>query len=342
MFIKLLLFLIGIISLLFISPAMDVLADDKAFDNDAEAAKNLVAELSNNLTQDQLTVKIGPLTMEPAKLSGPFAARFLTLMEVSLKSSEYLNDFVKVERELITRDVIRTRGRIIDNPSEDLGEVILKGVYQVEADSNTIVLKCWLEKVDGTEVSRASVRIAKSAIGLPLEPENGALIKKESNQIDQNLDQNKDFKINLWINRENGGLYQDKEELMVYFQSDMDCYLKVLYIDVQGNKILMYPTSRDSQSRLAAGVVHELHRKNRYTIQPPFGSEMIIAIASTQQLPDAGEKNISGGYQAYSQQQSTTEIIDRLSTRAIGVSGQNDGPLKISETRVFLTTTARK
>ena len=300
---------------------------NQVYESDLKAVKAIVQQLSDNLTESELYVKVGPLTLTSEKISGPFADRFLAMMEIELHN--YQEDFVKISRELVTKEVIQrrsmppTRGghRIVTESGATLTEVILKSEYKLINQKKEILISSWLEKGDGTEISRSQVKLKRSAFkDTQVIPDNAAVIKDQVQKMDDAGKARKDFKISLWINKGNGGVYRENESLKAYFRSESDCYLRVVFIDVEGRRILMYPSEFDSKGKLAAGIVHELHENNQYTISPPFGSEMIVAVASTAPVGDQQNDN----------------ILSQTGYRGLGINVNANA--KVSETRVFLTT----
>ena len=303
--------------------ASEPFADDRA------AARAMVERLAENLEETHLSVKIGPLTKTPERVAGRFAERFVTLMESEMSRAAYRQDFVAIAPERIDENMIRTRSlarsqgpgkRIVEQGESRIVEVVLKGEYRLSGDGREILLKSGLERADGTEASRAVVRLARSATDLPLGPANEAVVKQAVQRMEAVQRARREFRIDLCIDRGNGGIYRNGDRLRLYFRSELPCYLKVLFVDTEGRRVPMYPTEEDPKGKLAAGKIHALHERNRYTVQPPFGSEMIVAVASTEPLGDRKEAqgDPAGGY------------------RSLGVTPRPSA--RLAETSLFLTT----
>jgi Domain of unknown function (DUF4384) len=326
----------------FISIAPLSLLGDTPFKSEISAVRALIEELSDNLEKDNLNVTISTLTLEKSEISSQFAESLLTLIQGEMSHPDHSEDFVAVKRQALTRGATRSRGGLIrEEKTEVPGQtnVILSGDYRESPDKSIVYVTLRLEEDNGSRVSEAEIALNRSAIRLPIEPENKTKIEAISDDIDGLSTPNKDFRIDLWIDRGNGGVYRSGEELRVMFKTDLECYLRVIYIDVEGNRILMYPTERDSQERLRAGTVYDLHQNNKYTIQPPFGSEMIIAFASTTRFSDDGLVDVGGGYRAFSEDHSTAKIVKNM--RGIKIANKT-GTVAVkpqkSEARVMITT----
>ncbi len=311
-------------------------------DNEMKAVRALVEELADNLEKGTLNVTIGSLTLENSKISSEFAENLLTLAQAEMSQPDYSEDFVQVKRQILTRSASKTRSGLIREQGNDVpGEtaVTLSGVYRQSPDESIIYVTLRLEEDNGARVSQAEIAIKRDAVRLPIKPANITKMEKITDDIDRLSTPSNDFQIDLWIDKGNGGVYRSGDNLKVMFRTEVDCFLRVIYIDVDGNRILMYPTERDPKGKLRAGVVYELHRNNRYTIQPPFGTEMIIAFASTHMFTDEGLINVGGGYRAFSGDRATANIVSNL--RGIKIAkkgGSAQGKALKSEARITLTT----
>jgi len=335
------------LSIILVVFAPNLTKAEPVFKDTHSAVRAVAQKLSDNLSENRLHVVIDTLNLKGSQISSEFADRFLDLLQAELKQPKYQHDFIAVERQGTTRSLVRTRGgsgflRIDDttalekesSPSAS-HDVLLSGTYKQSQDQQSVIVSIKLEKSDGSMISDASVLLQRSSIQEPLEPQNKDLIQKTIRKVDASSKPVSDFKLNLWVDKGNGGIYRSGQEVKLLFRSEVDCYLKVLYIDVNGNRILMFPTERDSKTKLSAAVVHELHKNNKYTISSPFGSEVIIAFASTEPFPETTEINIGGGYRGFANDQPTSDIVNGLRGMIVGAQGEY---AKKSEARVFITT----
>jgi hypothetical protein len=307
--------------------------------NDIGEAARLIAQgLSAKLKSNLNEVTIGKLTLVDTQISSEFAGNFKVYLESEMKR---IDDFQSVK----TMKTMRTRGFSFDeeddedsqesqNKKSETLNAILNGNYRLVGDS--VFVSAYLLDEKGKKLSEFEVEIEKSAIPWPVVPGNYYQVKKTESQINQLSVSKEDFMIELQINKGDGGVYRNGEELLVYFRTTTDCYLKVLYIDVDQNRILMYPTARDNENEiLRSGREYNLHANNKFTIQPPFGSESIRAFCTTEKLASDKEINLGGGFKGYDTNTSTAEVVGSL--RGLGVSSQT-GDLKKSETVVYITT----
>lgn len=301
-----------------------------ASDNVAEAAKILAKGLSARLSVSRLKVTLGKLTKRNSDVSSEFADHFLIYLESELKKN--VQDFKEVAR----KGTMRTRGfKVHDNEtpkaSQPMIETTLEGDYRIVGDS--VFVSVFLTDANGRKISEHEVEISRSAIHWPLEPENVKIAQAAETEIKTVINHQNDFRIALMIDRGNGAVYKEGEEVKVYFETEEACYLNVLYLTADGQRIIMYPTDRDPQTPLQPGLTHELHRNNRYTVMPPFGQERIVAFCSTAPVQDTGSRYLGGGFHGFNANIPTSSIVGSM--RGLAVSGRT---ARRAETTVFMIT----
>ena len=84
---------------------------------------------------------------------------------------------------------------------------------------------------------------------------------------------------------------------------------------------------------LHPGKMVVLHANNKFTVQPSFGAERIIAFCKTKPFSDNENLHLSGDFYGYDSNTSTRSIIRDL--RGIGVTAQQS---EKAEVMVYLTT----
>ncbi len=301
-----------------------------------ELADVLVVGLAKNLKRSSLNVTIGKMTMKETDYSSEYAYEILRYVRENLKNPKYQSYFNDVRDTSITRGKLQLiRGKSLDGKKRLL-DVVLEGHYSIEKDKILTVLQ--LIDENNNKISEFEGSMERSAISdLSLVPDNINSVTQIESEIASVTQIKNDFRIDLSIDKGNGGIYTDGGEIKVLFQSEVDCYIRVLYIDALGNRILMYPTESDPKTKLEKGYIYELHKEKKYEVVSPFGAEMIMAFASTKDFGDLGDVNIGGGYRGFVDTMKTPEIITKL--RGLRVkSGNGDTIPKRSEVKIFLTT----
>ena len=102
------------------------------------------------------------------------------------------------------------------------------------------------------------------------------------------------LKIDLWVDRGDGGIYLNGDLLHIYFHANQDCYLRLLYRDASGNNFQIFPNQYDEYNRITAGKTYTIPDETDnfdFEIQAPFGAELITAFACTEPFGQAGMRN---------------------------------------------------
>ena len=105
----------------------------------------------------------------------------------------------------------------------------------------------------------------------------------------QSLRQSSRFQIDVWINREEGGVYRPGESMRVFFRSNADAYVLVYNIDTEGYIHLVYPFGPSDQARVEGGRAYRVparHDPYDLVADGPPGMEYVVAVASRQPFQD--------------------------------------------------------
>ena len=87
--------------------------------------------------------------------------------------------------------------------------------------------------------------------------------------------------------------------MVVFLRSNRDCYVHLLYADVAGHNIRIFPNAySEVNRRIRANTVYQIPTATdrfEFVIQGPFGREELYAFASTAPLPDVPGVNAGKG-----------------------------------------------
>ena len=89
--------------------------------------------------------------------------------------------------------------------------------------------------------------------------------------------------IDVWINKEEGGVYQPGESMRVYFRASADAFVLVYNIDTEGYIHLVYPYGPSDPARVEGGRVYRIparHDPYDLVADGPQGMEFVVAVAS--------------------------------------------------------------
>jgi uncharacterized protein DUF4384 len=89
--------------------------------------------------------------------------------------------------------------------------------------------------------------------------------------------------VDVWINKDEGGIFRPGESMRVYFRASADAYLLVYNIDTEGYIHLIYPYAPDDPAYVDAGRTYQIpSRRDPYDLvaDGPAGVEYVVAVAS--------------------------------------------------------------
>ncbi len=323
---------------------ISILLSQSIYANDfviRKAARDLVNGLCDQLTKNGLQITLGSLLLENTNISSEFSNVFLNNVEYEFKNRS--EDVVEVIRNIGYRGTIKMRGitrysKGFSNFNEEetktnqITPVIFEGHYRNIHD--TLFVYSRLVQIDGTKIAEQEVKIPLKKIGYKIKPDNNIKIKQAVEEIQQVSSRKNDFNTHLWFNNSNG-IYKEGEEVLIWFKTDRNCYLKVIDFQTDGKRVVLYPTERDSKEVLQANRVYDLHKKNVYSVVPPFGTEIVMSFCRSVPWENHGEIEIGGGHKGFEENISNKDIVSGY--RTIKPSAPDAIPEQ-SEVTVYLTT----
>jgi hypothetical protein len=296
-----------------------------------ERARRIVQELKRQverkLPRGRIGVALGHFTYGDTGAGGVFADRFREMIGAAL-AKETNWEIRKPERRL-TRSF---EGVSSDSPGAiaqaATAEAVLSGRYFEEKewvvltaellDDRNVLLGSTISRIPARSIAKGDLKPPSLPPGLP--PGGPASA----------------FRLDLWIDKGNGAVYHEGEEMTVSVIASEDCYLKLVYVDAENKRIVVFPNAFAPEGRIRGGRVQEIPPpvgNFRFRVKRPFGTEMLIAFASTQPFPpDVGKPNENGTVLL-------DEPLDVIARRHRGIEVEG-APARRAEARVTLTTVA--
>ena len=93
-------------------------------------------------------------------------------------------------------------------------------------------------------------------------------------------------------------MFVEGERLTAYVQAGSDCYLRLLYRQVDGQVIQIFPNRLSGDERVTSAQVYSIPDTDDafdYVIKAPFGVEYLISVASATPFPRLQGREINGG-----------------------------------------------
>jgi len=231
-----------------------------------------------------LTAVFGNFTYGESGLAGPFSRFLEEQLAQAVIESPYFDRVVLDALDNLDPAFLQAFGGVFRLEQADS---LIRGTYSEREGRVAVALEV-ISLTDGTLVGKKTVAFERALL-----PAQAALRPDDYNRASAAARRlggvlpggSSEFSIRISANRGNGGVYRDGEELTISFFADRDAYLKLYHIDVNGKAKLIFPNPFHSDNRIRAGrltVIPDASYPFRFVLGPPFGTEYIKAVASTE------------------------------------------------------------
>jgi hypothetical protein len=98
----------------------------------------------------------------------------------------------------------------------------------------------------------------------------------------------KGLELKVWTDRGPSGAYLQGEQVFVFLQANRDCFVRLIYEQVDGTRVQIFPNAFYNDYRIRGQKVWSVPGVNdnfEFEVSPPFGLERITAYASTEPFP---------------------------------------------------------
>jgi hypothetical protein len=224
-------------------------------------------------------------------MSSAFTAYFKEKMEIELGKVSG----IKVIGSRTVSQYLKSHGIEFDGTAQGLAQIsgadaTIVGSYWELDDrielKTQIVGRVTGETLGSSHITFPSALIPKS---ISLRPDNFSQIQSDLALLKDNPS-GSELKVVIWTDRGDGGVYKEKEKLLVYVKSNKDCYVKVVYHDASGKNIQVFPNTYSEKTvKITANTVYTIGGEDSpftFEVSEPFGTELIKAFASTSPLPE--------------------------------------------------------
>lgn len=263
----------------------------QAWDADLPAGLD---KLSSNAWQPSLLTAFGTFTYADSSLPSPFS-RYL---EDSLKAAMVKSARVKLFNKSVAAAMDPAFRAIYGDFFKNNGvDALLSGRYYVEGQ----VVRTRLELTglsDGVLIGVLDLRIPKSAIPESATVDPSAAASATASSIGSlAADSGRGgLKVSLSTERGAGAVYRQGEKMVVLVTVNKSAWLKVYHVDANGVVRLIWPNAFTPGRRVDPGAVVSIPGAGdsfAFNMTPPFGTEFIKVIASTQ--PFSADETASSG-----------------------------------------------
>jgi hypothetical protein len=193
----------------------------------------------------------------------------------------------------------------------------------------------------GEELASASIQIPMDEIQktkLKLLPENYEAARKALEIYDAKV-QGSSLRIQLTADRGDGGLYRKGDKLYIFLKANLDCYARIIYHQVDGTKVLIFPNRFHPDSRIEKDRLYQIPPSGTafsFEVVEPFGVEMIKVFAATSPIDLDGDERTAEGFSILKQD------LAVLANRTRGLALKGGETLYAEDTVVINTLGAVK
>src|SRR5688572_1657539 len=186
---------------------------------------------------------------------------------------------------------------------------------------------------------RLIVMGAAACMAAALPSTSPAAVRVDASIHAENAARDSRVDINVWTNKEEGGVYRQGEPMRVSFRSSVDAFVLIYNIDTEGYIHLVYPYGPEDPDRVEGGVTYQVpSRGDPYDLvaDGPTGIEYVVAIASPYPFRDL-PWYLTGGYEGsqrgdYGDDEDDSGVIvgdpyvgmDRVVRRVVPPGGEED------------------
>ena len=225
-------------------------------------------------------------------------------------------------------------------------ELALTGTYWDLGDEVEIVARLAPASGQGTVVTKR-IKFPDQVLppGMRLKPEHLEHAQHVEQIFEHGRPISSGFDVKLWLDRPEGSTYVEGEEMVVYFEANRDCHLRLIYHDAYGDNYEIFPNGCDSDNFAQANILKSIGDPQSpiaFVVSgPPFGPERVWVHASTAPLtPLDGER--VGDECPFLKLTGTTEEIVSITRGVPTIVKRPSGPFLKAEDSVAITTVPRR
>jgi hypothetical protein len=156
---------------------------------------------------------------------------------------------------------------------------------------------------DGEELAATTVLVPAASIrqaGLKLVPDNFEEAGKALEICNAQVQASR-LKVKLALDRGEGGIYRNGEHLYLFLKANLDCYVKVLYHQVDGSNVVLFPNAYHPDARVQKDRLYQIPPDDNsfdLEVTEPFGVEMVKVLACTDPIDAQAPAPAASGLQA--------------------------------------------
>ena len=221
----------------------------------------------------------------------PFCGTFSAYLESALAARLTSLGQVRILDQAAGQEALKAGG--IEGELADAlhAQAVLRGTC-CELDGQ-VKLNLTATSATGEQLAAASLSFPAALLrkaNLKLAPDNLREARQALAIADAQV-QASTLKVKVALDRGNGGIYRQGEKLHLFLKASMDCQVKVLYQQVDGTRLILFPNPYHPDARILKGQTYQIPPDDNsfeWVVQEPFGVELVKVIASTEPIEVQG------------------------------------------------------
>jgi len=251
--------------------------------------QELVLKLNRNLNikYNKMKVLVSSFTFQDAEVTSQFVKYLIDQIEYEISN----NTDLKLIKSGVTNQILKTKSmkyKGVESAHSVKGisnfinaDGIISGNYWLIQNNIKVIANLTHSRTEEI-LSSASINIPKNMIPneISIRPTNFDEVE-DIIQEDIITPKVTHIPLDIWVDKLSR-TYEDGDTIRVFFKSGLDCYIRLFYFDATGNIWEIFPNSDNINNKIIGNKTYEYE----YLITSPYGSEVIKAIASNEQVPE--------------------------------------------------------
>ncbi len=257
-----------------------------------------IHDLSKQLKQkgiEKLKICMGQYTYQDSNMSAAFSTFISSeLSKVVIICPAFEEISRKELNQILEEQKLSLTGLIDPTEVTEVGKIkgvdaILTGNYW-EQDTEVRVNLFLIKVVTAEKIAGTSFVLAENTLpqGLGLKPKNYDDCLSNIQTWNEEKGSAKDLKIKVWVDKGKSGIYKEEENVKVIFKANRNCYVRLYHVNAEMEIQMLFPNLYDKNDYIKANQVYSIPDAAsafEFKISPPFGAEIIKAVASLQPFP---------------------------------------------------------
>ena len=240
-------------------------------------------KLAASAWQPTLLTAFGTFTYADTSLPSPFSRFLEDSLKTAITNSSKLKLFNKSVASAMDPAFREAYGDFFKNNSVD---ALLSGRYYIEGPSVRARLEL-TGLADGILLGTLDLKLPVAVIPPDVGVAPSAQASSTASSIGNlNTDSGKSaLKVSVSTERGPGAVYREGEKMVILVTVNKSAWIKVYHVDVTGLVHLILPNAWTSSRRIDPGAVVTIPGRDdgfEFEMTPPFGTEFIKVVASTQ------------------------------------------------------------